>query len=147
MDQIIPKMDQKGQKQCFVCKKKLFFAEQRLSEEIILNEGSLGGSPIQFLLPWCVKIGSIRVPKTRLQFLAMCDIQCRYWSRDRNRDHFGHENGLETGLVTQGSVTFWSKNGFETSSRPFWSRKRSRDPVSSLIGYGVTNLCQIFIPR
>ena len=59
---------------------------------------------------------------------------CRYWSRDWNRDHFGLENGLETGLVTLGSVTFWSQNGLETGSRPFWSQKRSRDPVSSLSG-------------
>ena len=57
---------------------------------------------------------------------------CRYWSRDRSRDHFGLENGLETSLVTLGSVTFWSQNGLETGSRPFWSRKWSRDLVSSL---------------
>ena len=36
---------------------------------------------------------------------------CGYRSRDRNRDHFGLENGIETSLVTQGSVTFWSQNG------------------------------------
>ena len=59
---------------------------------------------------------------------------CRYWSRDRSRDHFGLENGLETSLVTLGSVTFWSQNGLETGSRPFWSRKWSRDLVSSLSG-------------
>ena len=56
----------------------------------------------------------------------------RYWSRDRSRDHFGLENGLETSLVTLGSVTFWSQNGLETGSRPFWSQKWSRDLVSSL---------------
>ena len=57
---------------------------------------------------------------------------CRYWSRDRSRDHFGLENGLETSLVTLGSVTFWSQNGLETGLRPFWSQKWSRDLVSSL---------------
>ena len=56
--------------------------------------------------------------------------QCQYWSRD----HVGLENGLETGLVTLGSVTFWPQNSLETCSRPFWSQKRSRDPVSSLSG-------------
>ena len=64
---------------------------------------------------------------------------CRYWSRDWNRDHFGLENGLETGLVTLGSVTFWSQNGLETGLRPFWSQKRSRDPVSSLSAQDVTS--------
>ena len=44
---------------------------------------------------------------------------CRYWSRDRSRDHFGLKNGLETSLVTLGSVTFWSQNCLETSLRPF----------------------------
>ena len=57
---------------------------------------------------------------------------CRYRSRDWNWDHFSLENGLETSLVTLGSVTFWSQNGLETGLRPFWSRKWSRDPVSSL---------------
>ena len=57
---------------------------------------------------------------------------CLYQSRDRNRDHFGLENGLETSLVTLCSVTFWSQNGLKTGSRPFWSQKRSRDTVSSL---------------
>ena len=57
---------------------------------------------------------------------------CRYWSRDRNWDHFGLEYGLETSLVTLGSVTFWSQNGLETGLRPFWSQKWSRDLVSSL---------------
>ena len=60
---------------------------------------------------------------------------CRYRSRDQNRDHFGLKNGLETSLVTLGSVTFWSQNGLETGSRPFWSRKWSRDLVSSLSGW------------
>ena len=46
--------------------------------------------------------------------------------------HFGLGNGLETSLVTLYSVTFWSQNGLETGSRPFWSRKWSRDLVSSL---------------
>ena len=55
-------------------------------------------------------------------------ISCCVW----NRDHFSLKNGLETGLVTLGRVTFWSQNGLETGSRPFWSQKRSRDPVSSL---------------
>ena len=50
------------------------------------------------------------------------------------RDHFGLENVLETGLVTLGSVTFWSQNGLETGLRPFWSQKWSRDLVSSLSG-------------
>ena len=61
---------------------------------------------------------------------------CRYRSRDRNRDHFGLENGLETSLVNLGSVTFGSQNGLETGSRPFWSRKRSQGPVSSLSAFG-----------
>ena len=77
--------------------------------------------------------------------IGMIDFQqsvtfwCRYWSRDWNRDHFGLENGLETGLVTLGSVTFWPQNGLETCSRPFWSQKRSRDPVSSLSGADQTD--------
>ena len=57
---------------------------------------------------------------------------CQYWSRDQSRDHFGLEIGLETSLVTLGSVTFWSQNGLETGSRPLWSQKWSRDLVSSL---------------
>ena len=57
---------------------------------------------------------------------------CRYWSRDRNWDYFGLEYGLETSLVTLGSVTFWSQNGLETILRPFWSQKWSRDLVLSL---------------
>ena len=70
---------------------------------------------------------------------------CRYWSRDRSRDHFGLENGLETSLVTLGSVTFWSQNGLETGLRPFWSQKWSRDLVSSLSDGMDHKICDFFV--
>ena len=45
MDEIDPKMDQKGQKIVFLSKQYLLFVEPTLSREIIMNEVRLGRSP------------------------------------------------------------------------------------------------------
>ena len=69
-----------------------------------------------------------------------CGQSVTFWCQYRNQDHFGLKNGLETSLITPGSVTFLSQNGLEAGSRPFWSQKRSRDPVSPLSACGMSTV-------